>query len=52
MKINKLNEEIKQYKLDNGLTVYLYDNPEFTNLYANYTNNNNKNNSNKKTLKI
>ncbi len=37
MKINKLNEEIKQYKLDNGLTVYLYDNPEFTNLYANYT---------------
>ncbi len=37
MKINKLNEEFKVHTLENGLTVYLYNNPEFTNLYANYT---------------
>ncbi len=37
MKINKLNEEFQVHTLNNGLTVYLYNNPEFTNLYANYT---------------
>ncbi len=37
MKINKLNEEFKVLTLSNGLTVYLYHNPEFTSMYANYT---------------
>lgn len=37
MIINKLNEEIKFYTLSNGLKVYLYHNPEFTSMYANYT---------------
>ncbi len=37
MKINKLNEEFQVHTLNNGLTVYLYNNSEFTNLYANYT---------------
>ncbi|WOO87358.1 pitrilysin family protein [Mollicutes bacterium LVI A0039] len=37
MKINKLNEQFDVHVLKNGLTVYLYHNPEFTNMYANYT---------------
>lgn len=37
MKINKIKEEFKVITLSNGLTVYLYHNPEFTNMYANYT---------------
>lgn len=37
MIINKLNEEIKLVTLSNGLKVYIYHNPEFTSMYANYT---------------
>lgn len=37
MKIKKLNEEINQYTLSNGLKVYMYYNPDFTSTYANYT---------------
>ncbi len=37
MKINKLNEQVNEYTLANGLTVYIYDNPQFEKMYANYT---------------
>lgn len=37
MKINKLDETIEVFTLDNGLKVYSYYNPNFTSMYANYT---------------
>ncbi|MFV0246833.1 MAG: EF-P 5-aminopentanol modification-associated protein YfmH [Mycoplasmatales bacterium] len=37
MKIVKINEDIQEYNLDNGLKVYLHHNPSFKQYYANYT---------------
>lgn len=36
MKIEQLNEELICSTLGNGLTVYVYDNPEYESMYANY----------------
>lgn len=37
MKIEQLNEEVKEIILSNGLRVLVYDNPNLTEYYANYT---------------